>query len=184
MDKGEDDHADAFDADNDVAVLGDAADVAFVALVDAAGDADAFARLEVAGVVDAAPGGVVGGEQPKQVDGLLRDDLDGVVAGVAVDPDGRGQAGGLSALGFEGQRFRAGGADKEDVWDYGLDPGLAAGDCDLLLGEEDLVTDFGQVLFGLEVVLRPDGEPHCWIGMIVLAHVCIHFIFLRATAKP
>ncbi len=127
VDEREDDHADAFDAYDDVAVLGDAADVAFVALVDAAGDADAFARLEVAGVVDAAPGGVVGGEQPKQVDGLLRDDLDGVVAGIAVDPDGWGHAGVLSAFGFESQRFRAGGADKEDVGDDGLDPGLAAG---------------------------------------------------------
>ena len=61
VDEGEEDHADAFDFNEDLFVFFDALDVAFVALVEAAGYADVLVGPEFMAGVDATFGGVVGG---------------------------------------------------------------------------------------------------------------------------
>lgn len=68
MDEGEDDEADAFDADDDVLVFFDSLDVACAAGEEASGDADVFVLPEILFVEYLAAGGVVGCKKPQQVD--------------------------------------------------------------------------------------------------------------------
>lgn len=68
MDEGEDDEADAFNADDDVFVFFDSLDVACAAGEEASGDADVFVFPEILFVVYLAAGCVVGGKEPQQFD--------------------------------------------------------------------------------------------------------------------
>lgn len=98
MDVGEEDAADAFEADDDVAVLLHPLYVAFVAGVETGGDTHFFVLFEVGLVVDLTAGGVGTGQQTQQLDAALADLLDAVVGGVAVDPEGDVDAGEVAAL--------------------------------------------------------------------------------------
>lgn len=59
MDEGEEDHADAFDFNDDLLVFLYSLHVAFVAFIEAAGNADVLVGMEFMTGVDATFGGVV-----------------------------------------------------------------------------------------------------------------------------
>lgn len=163
MDEGEHEEANAFDADDDVAVAGDADHGAFVAGEEAAGDADALVGTEAAAVVNGAAGGVVGGEELEEVNLSLGDGLDVAAVGVTVHPEGYG-AGDDASFGFEAQCLGTGGADEEDVRDDGALALVARGGDDGLRGEVYLRTDDAELAGGAEVLARANGEPFCIIG--------------------
>lgn len=163
VDVGEEDQADAFDLDGDVAVAGHADHGAFVAGEDAAGDADALRGSEVAHIIYVAAGGVVGRQELQQVHLTLRYGLYLFAVGVAVHPH-RDGAGVLASVGLKAQGVGGCGADEDYM---GYDGALApvAGRAGHHLGRE---VDFGaclpQGLGGAEVLACANGEPFFGFG--------------------
>lgn len=159
VDVGEEDAADPFEADDDVAVLLHSLYVAFVAGVEAGGDTHFFVLFEVGLVVDLTAGGVGTGQQAQQLDAAFADLLDAVVGGIAVDPEGDVDAGEVAALFFQAEGGVLGCPDEEDVGDDGPLAGLLPGTAYGLFGEEDLSDPGGELLFGGEVLAGADGKP-------------------------
>lgn len=158
VDEGEEEDADAFDLDGDVAVARHAHHRAFVAGKDAAGDADALSGVEVANVIYAAAGGVVGREELQQVHLALGDGLYLVAVGVAVYPEGYG-AGALSPFCFVGQGVVGGGSDEDDVRYDGAAAPVAGGVSHRLDGEVYVVARGAERFRGAEVLAGADGVP-------------------------
>lgn len=158
VDEGEEEDADAFDLDGDVAVARYAHHRAFVAGEDAAGDADALRGLEVVDVIYPAAGGVVGGEELQQVHLALGNGLDLVAVGVAVDPEGYG-AGLLAPFGFVGQGVVGRGTDEDYVGYDGAATPLAGGGGHRLDGEVYVVARGAEGFRGAEVLAGAYGVP-------------------------
>ena len=87
VDVGEHDGAEAFDLGDDVFVFFDALDGAFVAFVEAADDADALSGFVIGFGEDFTASGVVGCQESEQFNRCLWNWLNGVVAGLSVDPE-------------------------------------------------------------------------------------------------
>ena len=135
VDEGEHQQADAFDAHYHVLVLFHALNVAFVALKRPSDDPDVLAGLEVGLVEDLTLGGVVGGQQPEQLDRAGGYHLYLLVAGVAVDPERNRQLGMLTAFGFEFQGILARCADEQYARDDSTRPAAFTLYPDFLLRE-------------------------------------------------
>lgn len=163
VDVGEEDQADAFDLDGDVAVAGYADHGAFVAGEDAAGDADALRGSEVAYIIYLAAGRVVGRQELQQIHLTLRYGLYLFAVGVAVHPhrDGTGVP---ASIGLKAQGVGGCGADEDYVGNDGaLSP--VAGRAGHRLGRE---VDFGagrpQGFGGAEVLACANGKPFFGFG--------------------
>ena len=159
MDEGEEDEADAFDADYDVAVFADALHASFVAFEGSGGHADALAFAEVAFAVDFAACGVVGGEETEEGYLPFGDGLYLLALGIAVYPEGDCGSGVSPSFGFELQRVLLGGLDEKDV---GYDGALAAypgGVANDVGREEDFVALLREGFRGAEVLAGLDGKP-------------------------
>lgn len=158
VDEGEEEDADAFDLDGDVAVARHAHHRAFVTGEDAAGDAHTLRGSEVVDVIHAAAGGVVGGEEFQQVHLALGYGLYLVAVGVAVDPEGDG-AGLLAPFGFVGQGVVGRGTDEDYVGYDGAATPLAGGGGHRLDGEVYVVARGAEGFRGAEVLAGAYGVP-------------------------
>ncbi len=180
MDEGEEDHADAFDFDDDVLVFLYAHHIAFVAGKLAAGDAHPLVFLEVGFGENLTFGGVAGCEQAQQLDGAAGYFLYPVFLGVAVDPEWHRHFGVLAAVGFHFEGFRAGGADEEHARYYGAGADVAVLVLDLLGEEEYVVAHAGQFVRRTKFLARLDRVPMWGImSNDSLAHDSIHFTLVR-----
>ncbi len=181
MDEGEEDGAEAFDADGDVLVFLDALDVAFVASEGAAGDPHALACPEIFFAVDGAAGGVGGCEEPQELHGAGRYFLHGVGGWVAVYPEGDGAGVGEAAASLEVEGSLAGGADEHDAGNDGAHACAAVGASDAFFGEVYFAALRCQEGLGAECLAGADGGPGFgggWCGGVAgggVVHGCVYF---------
>ena len=159
MDVWEEDEADAFDLDHDVAVFADPLHESFVAGEGAAGYTDAVVFLKVLLFKYFAMGCVVCRKETEEVDVALGDRLDAVVGRIPVNPEGDGDLQMAASEGLEAQDVVARGLYEEHMRDDGTEFSTVTGGDTRFLGKEDLVAVRGKHFLGQEVLACADGEP-------------------------
>lgn len=173
MDEGEHHEADAFDFDYDVFVLFDPLHVTFVAFEGAAGDADMLVFLEIAFAEYVATGRVGSREEPEEMDGGRWNYLYPVIGGIAVNPERDCKLRVSASFSFKGEGILSGGADEEDVRDYGFLLAAFSGVINLLLREEDFLTEGGEHFRRREVAAGSDGKP--FSRVFIVRNATVHF---------
>lgn len=173
VDEGEYDHADAFDAHNNVLVFFHALHVAFGAGVEAAGHSHPLVFTEVGAGVDAAACCVVAGKKPQQVNRLLGYDLNLAVVGIAIDPHRYGGRIG-APFGFETQCVGACGFYEQYMRYHSLEAGpMPVGRADLF-GKEHFAALCREGFLGSKVQAGLYGKPVFGFGRgAVAVHVGI-----------
>ena len=159
MDEGEEHKADAFDLHDHMAVFLDSLHEARVTLKRSARHKDVVFLLKVGLIEYLTACGVVGCEQPQEVNGFLRYALKPPVGGIAVDPEGERNFLLPASEVFEADESVVVRLDEQHVRNQSVESWFPPRGITEFLGEENLLAIRLQGFFSDEVLTGPDGEP-------------------------